>query len=87
MKKTIGVYEAKTHLSQLIDEVIEGQRVIITRNGAAVAELCPVAVERLSPEELLRQFKAFQRKRSHLAGALRRPGESLRDLAHEGHAR
>jgi prevent-host-death family protein len=37
--KTVSVYDAKTHLSQLIAEVEAGERVVITRNGAPVAQL------------------------------------------------
>ncbi len=87
MEKTIGVYEAKTHFSRLIDTVAQGERIVITRNGAPVAELRPIEPERTSPEELVRQFKAFQRSQTKNAGELRRRGESLRDLAHQGHSR
>jgi prevent-host-death family protein len=41
--KQIGSYEAKTHLSQLLDEVEAGQSVVITRNGRPAARLVPVA--------------------------------------------
>lgn len=37
--KTVSVYDAKTHLSQLIAEVEAGEQVVITRNGAPVVEL------------------------------------------------
>jgi prevent-host-death family protein len=39
---TVGVHEAKTHLSRLLDEVIAGHEVVITRRGAAVARLVPL---------------------------------------------
>lgn len=39
----IGVYEAKTHLPRLLDEVEAGANITITRNGRAVARLSPVA--------------------------------------------
>ena len=41
MTHTVGVHEAKTHLSRLLDEVIAGHEVVITRRGAAVARLVP----------------------------------------------
>lgn len=38
--KSIGVYQAKTHLPQLIDEISDGQTtVVITRYGTPVAVL------------------------------------------------
>ena len=35
----VGVYEAKTHLSQLLDQVAAGKVVRITRHGRAAAVL------------------------------------------------
>jgi prevent-host-death family protein len=34
-----NVHEAKTHFSQLLDRVLEGEKIVITRNGVPVAEL------------------------------------------------
>jgi antitoxin (DNA-binding transcriptional repressor) of toxin-antitoxin stability system len=39
--KSVGVHEAKTHLSRLIEEVAAGEEVVITRRGEAVASLGP----------------------------------------------
>jgi prevent-host-death family protein len=36
-----NVHEAKTHFSKLLDQVLEGEEVLITRNGVPVAELVP----------------------------------------------
>lgn len=36
-----NVHEAKTHFSKLLDCVLEGETVLITRNGIPVAELIP----------------------------------------------
>jgi len=43
MSDAVGVFEAKTHLSALIDQVREGRRFIITKHGEPVAELGPVS--------------------------------------------
>ncbi|MFT4264809.1 MAG: type II toxin-antitoxin system prevent-host-death family antitoxin [Nocardioides sp.] len=40
---TVGAYEAKTRLPQLLREVGRGEVVTITRHGAAIARLVPVA--------------------------------------------
>ena len=37
----VSVYEAKTHLSKLLDAVEAGEEVLITRNGKPVARLVP----------------------------------------------
>jgi prevent-host-death family protein len=36
-----NVRDAKTHLSKLLGRVLEGEEVLITRNGVPVAELVP----------------------------------------------
>jgi prevent-host-death family protein len=38
---TFNVHEAKTNFSRLLDRVLEGEEVLITRNGVPVAELVP----------------------------------------------
>ena len=45
MAITVGVREAKTHLSQLLDWVSPGEEVIITRAGKPVARLVRHAME------------------------------------------
>ena len=64
----IGAYEAKTHLSRLLDDVEAGATITITRNGRAVARLTPIndaksAVERiLSLRAAVPKGKASMRK-------------------------
>jgi prevent-host-death family protein len=41
MTKSVGVHEAKTHLSRLLEDVSAGEEVVITRRGADVARLVP----------------------------------------------
>ena len=41
MDYEVGTFEAKTHLSQLLDRVEEGQSIYITRRGKRVAQLVP----------------------------------------------
>ncbi len=40
--KSVGLFEAKTHLAALVDQVQEEGRIILTRRGKPVAELRPV---------------------------------------------
>jgi prevent-host-death family protein len=49
--KHVGIFEAKTHLSALLDEVEKGGEVTITRHGKPVAKLVQAQVE-VSPEEV-----------------------------------
>lgn len=39
MHDQVNVYEAKTHLSKLLDRVEHGEQIVIARNGRPVAEL------------------------------------------------
>lgn len=39
--REVGMFEAKTHLSALVDEVARGETVIITKRGHPVAQLTP----------------------------------------------
>lgn len=36
---TVGVFEAKTHLSSLLERVAAGEEVVITKHGKAIARL------------------------------------------------
>ena len=42
MSVQVNVYEAKTRLSQLLDQAAQGEDVVIARNGTPVARLVPV---------------------------------------------
>jgi prevent-host-death family protein len=42
MTKSVGVHEAKTHLSRLLEDVAAGEEVVITHRGEEVATLVPV---------------------------------------------
>ena len=39
--ESVGAYEAKTHLPQLLDRVARGEEIRITRHGRPVARLVP----------------------------------------------
>ena len=42
MGNSIGSFEAKTHFGQLIERVLRGEEILITRRGKAVAKLVPI---------------------------------------------
>jgi prevent-host-death family protein len=74
----IGAFEAKTHLSRLLDQVQRGETITITRHGKPVARLIPVAGssrdERRRAIAELKQLRAGQT----LGGLL------VRELINEG---
>lgn len=78
---TIGLYEARTHLSQLLDEVARGKKVLITRRGKPAALLSPPPTEaRTDVRGVIRQMKEFRRAQGPTLG----PGLTIRDLIEEG---
>ena len=42
----VNVYEAKIHLSKLLDRVLKGEEIVIGRAGKPVARLVPFAAKR-----------------------------------------
>ena len=41
----VNMHEAKTHLSQLVERVAQGEEVVICKSGKPVAKLVPAAPE------------------------------------------
>ena len=68
MTITVGAFEAKTHLSTLLDRVGEGEEVIITKHGKPVARLVSAAqVDRARVNDAFEKLKLL-RKRTTLGG-------------------
>ena len=44
--KTVGAYEAKTHLASLLNQVAKGKEIVITRRERPVARLVPIESKR-----------------------------------------
>jgi prevent-host-death family protein len=76
--KTVGAYNAKTHLPQLLNRVAQGERITITKHGVPVAMLVPVSsVTMPERQAAIRALRVFRRGRTL--------GEnSLRDMIEEG---
>jgi prevent-host-death family protein len=55
---TIGAYEAKTHLSRLLDEVEHGATITITKHGREVARLVPVDRRSAPPDQVVEELRA-----------------------------
>lgn len=45
MQDVVSVYDAKTHLSALLDRAAAGEEIVIARNGKAMARLVPIAFQ------------------------------------------
>ncbi len=78
--KTVGAFEAKTHLSRLLDEVAEGETITITKHGTPVAQLVP------PPEALRKDVRAaidkwLAYRKEH---NIRLDGLTIREMIEEG---
>ena len=62
--RAVGTFEAKTHLSALLEQVERGEEIVITRHGKAIARLVPVgAVSRDRLARTVARLKSFRRGR------------------------
>ena len=82
--KNVGIFEAKTHLSSLLDEVEKGAEVTITRHGKPVAKLVQIQAE-LSEEEIAKRREAIKRLRAMAtARAMSVSHEEIKSWIEEG---
>jgi prevent-host-death family protein len=76
--KTVGAFEAKTHLNELLRQVSRGETIRITRRGGPVAKLVPPEDgEHKDLKQIAREIREI-RKGANLRGL------SLRKLINEG---
>ena len=76
---TVGLFEAKTHLSALIERVARGESIAITKHGRPMAVMVP-PVKKPGPDasRLWHEYKRMSR------GAKLGKGETIRDWINEG---
>jgi prevent-host-death family protein len=75
--KQVGVYNAKTHLTKLLDEVEQGEMITITRHGKPVARLVPITPPRRDVSQVIEEILAARKGRT-LGGV------AIRELIEEG---
>ena len=76
--ETVGAYEAKTHLSKLLERVGQGESITITRHGIPVAVLKPHDHEKaVDIKSVINEIYKFRVK--HSLGGL-----SIREMMEEG---
>jgi prevent-host-death family protein len=62
--QSVGTYELKTHLSEVLDAVEHGQTVTVTRHGKPIARIVPSdAAEREGVREAIQSLLSFPRTR------------------------
>ena len=63
--ETIGAFEAKTHLSALLDRAAQGESFTITKRGKPVATLGPApsaSVQPMGPKDIIMEFRRLHGK-------------------------
>ncbi len=75
---SVGAFEAKTHLSALLDRVEKGEEIIITKHGKAVARLIP------AERNARNSINAAMERLMELRSSAKLDGLSWRDLRDEG---
>ncbi len=74
--QTVGAFNAKTHFSELLQQVEKGEHVIITKHGHPVAKLIPVSgIDRPGVQHSIQRLKEFGKH--NILGGL--DWKSLRD--------
>jgi prevent-host-death family protein len=78
--KTVGVYEVRTHWSEMLERVAKGEEIEITRHGTPIAKLVPHNGQSKVPvDEALTELREFRRKYKH-----RLRGLTIKQMIEEG---
>jgi prevent-host-death family protein len=77
--KSVGAYELKTHLSELLRDIEAGETVIVTRHGVPIARIVPLGKEHDDAAAALEEIHRFRRERRPTLG-----GITIRELIEEG---
>lgn len=81
---TVGVLEAKTHLSALLERAERGESIAITRHGRPVARLVPAADAAAVADARSQRAAAAERLKVFADGRTLGEGPSVRDLRDAG---
>jgi prevent-host-death family protein len=76
---SVGAFKAKTHLSDLLDRVSQGEKITITRHGVPVAMLVPVedTGSRLTHHEVVEGMRTLRKR-------MKPDSMSVREMVNEG---
>jgi prevent-host-death family protein len=81
--KTIGSYEAKTHLPRLLSQVEQGETITITKRGRPVAVLSPAQpVPQRDVKAVIAEFRAYSKDHARKRGAL--SSREIKEMTEEG---
>jgi prevent-host-death family protein len=77
--EAVGAFDAKTHLSALLDRVAKGEKITITRHGVPAAMLVPVeeAAGKLTHEQIIEGMRELRKR-------VKPDRMSIREMVNEG---
>ena len=77
---TVGIFEAKNRLSELVERAARGEEIVITRRGEQVARLMPPATPNAQDQARALAERIRRSRAQHALGG----GVSIRELIDEG---
>lgn len=77
---SVGIFEAKNRLSELVERAARGEEIVITRRGEQVARLMPPQAPDAQGQAQTLAARIRNSRNRHILGG----GVSLRDLIEEG---
>lgn len=81
--KTVGSYEAKTHLPRLLSQVEQGETITITKRGRPVAVLSPARpVPQRDVKTVIAEFRAYSAEHACKRGSL--SAREIKEMIEEG---
>jgi prevent-host-death family protein len=76
--ESVGLFEAKTHLSALLERVARGEEITITKHGNPIARLVPMEPRRKKdPKQVAEAIRALRK-------GIKLEGVTIRELIEEG---
>lgn len=81
--KSVGSYEAKTHLPRLLSQVEKGETITITKRGKAIAVLSPAqAAPERDVSAVIAEFRAYSWEHARKHGSLK--AREIKEMIEEG---
>lgn len=81
--KSVGSYEAKTHLPRLLSQVEQGETITITKRGRPVAVLSPARrVPQSDVKTVIAEFRAYSKEHARKNGSL--SSREIKEMTEEG---
>ena len=79
--KSVGTYEAKTHLPRLLSQVEKGESITITKRGKPIAKLVPAdAAEQKDVQQVIEEMLNYRDQHGPVLG----DDLTIREMIEEG---